>query len=146
MMKKLREEGFQIGRYKVRNLMKKLNLKVTQRIAYKVTTKRNHSDAVADNLLNQNFNPVALNQIWAGDITYLKAGEGWMYLAIVMDLIRDDLDFERHVDYIHWNPVKHCWVDRVRDWPYSSFHMYVRCGVYPADWACGLDREINGGE
>ncbi len=40
MMKKLREEGFQIGRYKVRNLMKKLNLKVTQRIAYKVTTKR----------------------------------------------------------------------------------------------------------
>ena len=86
MMKKLREEGFQIGRYKVRNLMKKLNLKVTQRIAYKVTTKRKHSDAVADNLLNQNFNPVGMNQVWAGDMTYLKTGEGWMYLAIVMDL------------------------------------------------------------
>ncbi len=86
MMKKLREEGFQIGRYKVRNLMKKLHLKVTQRIAYKVTTKRNHSDKVADNLLNQNFNPVGPNQIWAGDITYLQTGEGWMYLAIVMDL------------------------------------------------------------
>ena len=86
MTKKLREEGFQIGRYRVRKLMRKLGLVVTQRVAYKVTTKRKLSDTVADNLLNQNFNPVGPNQIWAGDVTYLKTGEGWMYLAIVMDL------------------------------------------------------------
>tara|TARA_B100001093_G_scaffold458175_1_gene470424 strand:+ start:356 stop:994 length:639 start_codon:yes stop_codon:yes gene_type:complete len=86
MMKKLREEGFQIGRYRVRSLMNKLGLVVTQRIAYKVTTVRKHSDAVADNLLNQCFNPVAPNEVWAGDVTYLKTGEGWMYLATVMDL------------------------------------------------------------
>jgi len=86
MMKKLREEGFKIGRYKVRKLMAKLGLKVTQRVAYKVTTRRKDGDAVADNLLNQNFDPVGPNQVWAGDITYLKTGEGWMYLAIVMDL------------------------------------------------------------
>ena len=86
MMKKLRKEGYKIGRYKVRRLMKKLGLIVTQREAYKVTTKRKDSDAVADNLLNQNFDPVAPNEVWAGDVTYLKTGEGWMYLAIVMDL------------------------------------------------------------
>jgi putative transposase len=55
-------------------------------VAYKVTTQRKHSDAVANNLLNQNFNPVGQDQIWSGDITYLKTGEGWVCLAIVMDL------------------------------------------------------------
>ena len=86
MMKKLREKGFKIGRYRVRKLMKKMKLVVRQRVAYKVTTNRKFSDAVADNLLNQNFNPTGPNQVWAGDVTYCRTGEGWMYLAIVMDL------------------------------------------------------------
>jgi putative transposase len=86
MVKKLRKEGYQVGRYLVRKIMHRLRLKATQRRAYKVTTQRKHSDAVADNLLNMNFNPVSANQVWAGDVTYLKTGEGWMYLAVVMDL------------------------------------------------------------
>jgi putative transposase len=49
--------------------------------------------------------------------------------------IRDEGDFERHVDYIHFNPVKHGLVPRVRDWPYSSFHRYVHAGLLPEDWA-----------
>jgi putative transposase len=49
--------------------------------------------------------------------------------------IRDENDFERHVDYIHFNPVKHRLVKRVPDWLHSSFHLYVRRGILPADWA-----------
>ncbi len=53
-------------------------------------------------------------------------------------LIRDQNDFNRHADYIHWNPVKHGWVRRVTDWPHSSFHAYLRAGVYTKGW--GGDR------
>lgn len=97
LVKKLRKEGIVIGRYRMRTVMRKLKLKVKQRIAYKVTTKRKHSDQVADNLLNQNFNPMAPNEVWAGDITYLRTAEGWMYLAIVMDLYSRRI-VGRHID------------------------------------------------
>jgi putative transposase len=52
--------------------------------------------------------------------------------------IRDELDLQRHVDYIHFNPVKHGHVVRVVDWPYSSFHRNVERGIYPSDWAGGV--------
>ena len=48
--------------------------------------------------------------------------------------IRDESDFSRHIDYIHFNPVKHGLVPCVRDWPHSSFHRYVREGPLPDDW------------
>jgi putative transposase len=48
--------------------------------------------------------------------------------------IRDETDFETHADYIHWNPVKHGYVKQVVDGPYSTFHRYVRHGIYPPDW------------
>jgi putative transposase len=48
--------------------------------------------------------------------------------------IRDDADYARHVDYVHWNPVKHGLVDRACDWPHSTFHRFVRDGVYSEDW------------
>ena len=49
-------------------------------------------------------------------------------------LIRDEPDFRRHVDYIHYNPVKHGLVERPLDWKYSSFRKWVEYGHYPADW------------
>jgi putative transposase len=49
-------------------------------------------------------------------------------------LLRDQADFNQHIDYIHWNPVKHGWVEHVADWPHSSFHDYVARGVYAENW------------
>jgi putative transposase len=48
--------------------------------------------------------------------------------------IRNERDLARHVDYIHYNPVKHGLVSRVCEWPYSSFHQYVKQGDIAADW------------
>jgi putative transposase len=55
--------------------------------------------------------------------------------------LRDEADFARHVDYIHFNPVKHGHARRVSEWLHSSFHRMVRLGVYPADW--GGDMGVN---
>ena len=60
--------------------------------------------------------------------------------------IRDERDYTAHVDYVHINPVKHGVVNNVRDWPHSSFHRFVRDGIYSADWAGGGDFELFVGE
>ena len=61
-------------------------------------------------------------------------------------LIRDDRDLAAHVDYVHFNPVKHRHVARVEDWPYSTFHRYVRSGTLPSDWAGAMYDAIHPGE
>lgn len=53
--------------------------------------------------------------------------------------IRDDIDLQHHVDYIHYNPVKHGLVQRVQDWPHSTFHRYVKEGLYAQNWGDGFD-------
>ena len=86
MMKNLRDEGFEIGRDRTRRLMKVLNLEVKQKSKYKVTTDSKHHLPVAENVLNRQFSPAAPNQAWGTDITYLWTQEGWIYLAVVIDL------------------------------------------------------------
>jgi len=49
--------------------------------------------------------------------------------------IRDEDDWQRHIDYVHYNPIKHGHVSRLIDWPYSSFHQDVKAGLYPPHWA-----------
>ena len=48
--------------------------------------------------------------------------------------LRSEDDFKHHLDYLHWNPVKHGLVQRVVDWPWSTFHAFVEKGIYPVDW------------
>ena len=59
-------------------------------------------------------------------------------------LIRDEIDLNRCRDYLHWNPVKHGHVSRVADWPYSTFHRYVRDGRYQKDWGGGSVNDLDG--
>ena len=66
---------------------------------------RKQSHSVADNIVDQQFNPKQVNQIWPGDVTYLRTGQGWMYLAIVMDL------YSRRI--IGWSIHKRMTVDLV---------------------------------
>lgn len=56
--------------------------------------------------------------------------------------IRDERDFERHVDYVHFNPVRHGHAESAAAWPFSTFHRYVRDGVYAGDWAGGRDISV----
>jgi putative transposase len=59
--------------------------------------------------------------------------------------IRDEDDLQSHLDYIHYNPVKHGLVQKVSDWPHSTFHHYVQRGIYMADWGgfkAGLNEDF----
>ena len=59
-------------------------------------------------------------------------------------VIRDERDYHRHVEYIHYNPVKHGYVKRVVDWEYSSFHRAIRQGIYPSNWSGDeVDKNLN---
>ncbi|MGH8373282.1 MAG: REP-associated tyrosine transposase [Gammaproteobacteria bacterium] len=60
--------------------------------------------------------------------------------------IRDDRDYAAHMDYLHYNPVKHGYTERVRDWPYSTFKRCVNKGLYPLDWGGGHREDIEAGE
>lgn len=99
LVKNLTIEGIIASGTKVRKVMKLHNLQVEQRLAYKVTTKRKHSDSVAGNLVSMEFNPEQPNMVWVGDVTYLRTREGWCYLAILMDL------YSRKI--IGWHISKH---------------------------------------
>ena len=86
ILRDLREEGFSCGKQRVAKLMRQAGLRAVATPRFRVTTDSKHALPVADNLLNQHFGASEANVKWAGDITYLWTGEGWLYLAVVLDL------------------------------------------------------------
>lgn len=84
--KQLRDEGQAVGKHRVARVMRSECLRAKAARKYKATTNSNHSLPVAPNLLEQDFTATAPNQKWVSDITYLWTDEGWLYLAVVLDL------------------------------------------------------------
>ena len=82
----LKKGGVHCSRNRVRSIMAELGIKARRRKKFKHTTNSNHKLPVAHNLLNREFSPQKPNQSWASDITYISTREGWLYLAITMDL------------------------------------------------------------
>ena len=75
-----------IGRRQVAESLRRQGLRAKAAKKFKATTNSNHTLPVAENLLQQNFSAARPNQVWVGDITYIGTDEGWLYLAVVMDL------------------------------------------------------------
>jgi len=85
--RELRERGIRVGKQRVQRLMQQHGIRARGKGRFRVTTTDSrHELPVAPNLLNRNFTVSAPNQVWAGDITYIPTDEGWLFLAVVIDL------------------------------------------------------------
>jgi len=83
---------------------------------------------------------------WVSDSRAAKRERGVWQRRFWEHTIRDEEDLHRHLDYVHYNPVKHGLVTCAADWPHSTFHHYVRRGVYPPDWGGGTIQDGDYGE
>lgn len=86
MSLQLKAEGYSVGRFKAKSLMRKAGVAVKTKKKFKLTTQRDPDARIAPNCLNQEFEVDRPNTVWVGDITYLWTAEGWLYLAVVLDL------------------------------------------------------------
>ena len=82
----LRAQGMRVGNERIRRSLGRQSLRPVYRRAYRVTTDSNHRKPVAPNVLERRFEGWQVNQAWVADITYVATDEGWLYLAVIMDL------------------------------------------------------------
>jgi transposase InsO family protein len=107
IMHQLRWNGLVIGRWRVRRLMKLAGVSVKRKRKYRTTTRSNHRYPVSPNLIKGCFHTEKPNLVWVSDITYIKTLEGWLYLAVVMDL------FSRKV--VGWSLARNMAVKMVKE-------------------------------
>jgi putative transposase len=91
MLREIRQRGFPAGKERVERLMRDNGIRARHKRRYKATTDSEHALPVAPNLLERNFTPSAPNQAWAADLTYVWTTEGWLYLAVVLDLFNREV-------------------------------------------------------
>ena len=91
MVRELRLRGFTGGKERIERLMRENGIRARHKRRYRVTTDSQHGLPIAENLLARKFMPDAPNQVWTSDITYLWTDEGWLYLAIVLDLFNREV-------------------------------------------------------
>jgi len=88
-------------------------------------------------LIKMRFSKTIPDKEWISATRQRRGERGIWQRRYWEHLIRDEKDFSAHMDYVHINPVKHGLVERVIDWPYSTFHRLVEDGVYPRNWGGG---------
>ncbi len=86
MAEEIKDHGIQCGRYRAKTIMQIAGVVAKQKKKFKVTTDSKHNLPVAPNLLERDFETEKANEAWVGDITYVWTAEGWLYLAVVIDL------------------------------------------------------------
>jgi len=91
MVRELRARGFSASKERVERLMRENDIRARHKRRFKATTDSKHALPVAGNLLDRNFMPGAPNQVWTADMTYIWTDEGWLYLAIVLDLFNREI-------------------------------------------------------
>jgi len=84
--KALKSQGYPVGRWKARSLMREAGVQVKYRKQYKVTTDSHHKQPIFENKLNRQFDVARPDQAYVSDITYIWTQEGWLYLVVVIDL------------------------------------------------------------
>lgn len=86
ILRELRNDGVRVGKQRLQTLMHKHGIRAKGKRRFKVTTNSNHDLPIAPNLLNRQFAVDTPDKVWVGDITYIATDEGWLFLAVVIDL------------------------------------------------------------